>query len=231
MKKNIWILGLFLLTQFCSILADTQTDRASAESEIAAKNKAFLQDLIAGNDRFAKEETIHPNISKERVAKLSNKQNPFVTIVSCSDSRVPPEIIFDQGLGDIFVVRTAGNVVGDFDLGSIEYAVKHLGCSLIIVLGHEDCGAVSACLNSDGEDHHNHIDSIIKYINSQPGIELLNKENNKELSAFIKANVVDTVDFLKNSKPVLKKFEGEHKIEIIGALYNPATGKVSFLED
>ena len=97
-----------------------------------------------GNGRYAGGNLQHPGQTTERRAELANSQYPFATVVSCSDSRVPPEIVFDQGLGDLFVVRVAGNVIDDHGLGSIEYSVDHLGVRLIVVLGHQSCGAVKA---------------------------------------------------------------------------------------
>ena len=98
-----------------------------------------LEALKAGNQRFMSGHPVHPHETLKRLRDLKKGQDPHTVVVSCSDSRVPPELIFDQGLGDIFSVRTAGNVIGDYELGSIEYAVEHLGCKLVVVLGHEEC--------------------------------------------------------------------------------------------
>src|SRR6266404_5054617 len=100
--------------------------------------------LKEGNGRYTSGNQQHPHESAERRAELTKSQHPFAIIVSCSDSRVPPEIVFDQGLGDLFALRVAGNVIGDHSLGSIEYAVDHLAVRLIVVLGHQSCGAVKA---------------------------------------------------------------------------------------
>src|SRR4029077_6435239 len=102
-----------------------------------------------------------------RIRELKKGQNPFVVLVSCSDSRIPPELIFDQGLGDIFSIRTAGNVIGEYELGSIEYAVEHLHCKLIVVLGHENCGAIQAYATSKTERHNDHIQNLVNYIASE----------------------------------------------------------------
>src|ERR1043165_1234695 len=115
-----------------------------------------LKRLLDGNARFVAGKSTEPQgvALVERRAALTKDQKPFAIIVSCSDSRVPPELIFDVGLGDIFVVRTAGEVVDNIDTGSIEYAVEHLGVSLIVVLGHERCGAVSAAVSGGNESGH-----------------------------------------------------------------------------
>ena len=107
-----------------------------------------LRQLKAGNSRYVRGKSSHPNLSSKRRAEIAQKQFPSAVILGCSDSRVPPELIFDTGLGDLFVVRTAGEVVGNLELASIEYAIEHLGASLIVVLGHERCGAVKAAIQA-----------------------------------------------------------------------------------
>ena len=105
-----------------------------------------LQTLLDGNKRFVAGQARHPNQSSERLAEVTRGQRPIAIVVSCSDSRIPPEIVFDQGLGDIFVVRTAGHVLDDAALASIEYAAEHLHVPLAVALGHQDCGAVKAAV-------------------------------------------------------------------------------------
>ncbi|HEY7392870.1 MAG TPA: carbonic anhydrase [Bryobacteraceae bacterium] len=105
-----------------------------------------LTRLLDGNQRYARHKERHPDQSAARQKELAGGQHPFAVILGCADSRVPPELLFDQGLGDLFVIRVAGNIVDDAVLGSIEYAVEHLGTKLILVLGHENCGAVSAAV-------------------------------------------------------------------------------------
>ncbi|OGV19966.1 MAG: hypothetical protein A2X47_06395 [Lentisphaerae bacterium GWF2_38_69] len=215
----------------CPAHSDSNVDSSKIVAEINAGNKRILDSLLEGNDRFSSGNSIHPHISKERIHLLSDKQNPFVVIIACSDSRVPPEIIFDQGLGDIFVVRTAGNVIGNYELGSVEYAVEHLNCRLVIVLGHERCGAVSAYMDSNGHKHNNHIDSIIECIGSKELVKNLRGEKGEKLPAIIRANIEDDVRFLRASEPVLKELMDKNEIEIIGAIYDPLTGKAIFLEE
>lgn len=121
-----------------------------------------MQKLIDGNKRYVEGKFIHPNQSAERRMELSKDQNPFAVILSCSDSRVPPEIIFDQGIGDLFIIRVAGNIISNEVLGSIEYAVEHLDVGLVVVLGHERCGVVSAAVA--GGEVHKHISSLVEAI-------------------------------------------------------------------
>jgi carbonic anhydrase len=110
--------------------------------------EAAMERLMAGNVRYAAGHSLHPNVDMNRRAAAATSQSPFACILACADSRVPPEILFDQGLGDLFVNRVAGNVVDDAVLASIEYSVIHLGCTLVMVLGHERCGAVKATIDA-----------------------------------------------------------------------------------
>ena len=109
-----------------------------------------IKRLAEGNSRFATDNMIHPHMGRERRNELLAGQQPFAVVLTCSDSRVPPELLFDCGLGDIFVVRVAGNIIDEAALGSIQYAVCHLNCPLVVVLGHDKCGAVTAALGSGG---------------------------------------------------------------------------------
>src|SRR6478736_6636401 len=121
--------------------------------------------LKEGNEKFVSGYPIHPHETLNRIRELKKGQDPFVVVVSCSDSRLPPELIFDQGLGDVFSIRTAGNVIGDYELGSIEYAVEHLHCKLIVVLGHENCGAIEAYAGFKNENPSgDHIQNLVNYI-------------------------------------------------------------------
>ncbi len=189
---------------------------------------APLDRLKAGNEKFANGYPIHPHETLNRIRDLKKGQNPFAVIVSCSDSRIPPEIIFDQGLGDIFSIRTAGNVIGDYELGSIEYAVEHLHCNLILVLGHENCGAIQAYATSGNESHHDHIQNLISYIASEDEIKSVQDSLRSNIDVLVKANIVHGVNLLKSSTPVLKSLVDKNEIKIIGAYYDLDTGKALF---
>lgn len=163
-----------------------------------------------------------------RRAELANVQHPFAAIVSCSDSRVPPEIVFDQGLGDLFIVRVAGNVINDEGLGSIEYTVDHLGTRLILVLGHQSCGAVKAAretIAAKGKAP-GHIESLVTAI--KPAVQATAKE---DLDATIKANVKHVVQALRSSTPILKAKVDSGEIQVIGGYYSLDTGAVTFLDE
>jgi carbonic anhydrase len=192
-------------------------------------NLSPLQKLEEGNKRFASGQPMHPDETLERLRELKGGQHPFAVVVSCSDSRVPAELVFDQGLGDIFSIRTAGNVMGDYELGSIEYAVEHLDCKLIVVMGHKGCGAVKAFIDSKGHyNHEDHIKKIVEYIESEKEENDLTKVNKLTIDNAVNANVQHGVTFLKTSEPILKEFHKLNKITIIGAVYDIETGKVIF---
>jgi len=165
--------------------------------------------------------------AEKRRTELAKTQHPFAAIVSCSDSRVPPEIVFDQGLGDLFVVRVAGNVINDEGLGSIEYSVDHLGARLILVLGHQRCGAVQAAketIAAKGKAP-GHIESLVTAI--KPAVEATVKD---DLETTVKANVKNVVQALRSSTPILKAKVDSGEIQVIGGYYSLDTGAVTFLE-
>jgi carbonic anhydrase len=164
----------------------------------------------------------------KRRAELTKSQHPFATIVSCSDSRVPPEIVFDQGLGDLFVLRVAGNVINDESLGSIEYSVDVVAVRLIVVLGHQRCGAVKAARETIAAKGTapGHIQSLVTAI--QPAVEATAKG---DLEATIKANVDHVVQALRSSTPILKAKVDSGEVRVVGAYYSLDTGSVTFLDE
>jgi carbonic anhydrase len=184
------------------------------------------QKLIDGNKRFVSSQMIHPNSSTQKRMELIKGQHPFAAIVSCSDSRVPPEMVFDQGLGDLFVVRTAGEVVDDIALASIEYAVEHLGVKLLVVMGHQKCGAVDAAVK--GEKFPSHLNKLIAAI--MPAVEKARKQKGDLLDNSVHENIYRIVAQLNLSKPVLEEFVRENKLSIIGAYYHLENGTVEFLK-
>jgi carbonic anhydrase len=163
----------------------------------------------------------------KRRAELSKSQHPFAIILSCSDSRVPPEIVFDEGLGDLFIVRVAGNVLNNEGLGSIEYGVDVLGARLILVLGHQSCGAVDAAMKTIAAKGKapGHIQSLVSAI--KPVVDSTPKA---DLDTMIKANVKHVVDALRSSKPILKARVDSGEVQVIGGYYTLDTGTVTFSE-
>lgn len=175
---------------------------------------------MEGNKRFVLGNQRHPNQNIQRRKDLEKGQNPFAVVLTCSDSRTCPEIIFDQGLGDIFVVRTAGNVLDDVSLGSIEYAADHLNVPLIVVLGHTNCGAVNAALSDQKiENHCSHIVEKIK-----PAFK-----NTKDPDEASLENVKNITNQLNQSEPVLKGLVESNELEIVGAFYDLKSGTVKVI--
>lgn len=188
--------------------------------------KQSLERLMEGNQRYVTSATVcHEDWTAKRAALLDS-QTPFAIILACSDSRVPPEIIFDQTLGALFVIRVAGNVVDDFALGSIEYGASVLGAELILVLGHAGCGAVDAALK--GLTFDNHIQEVLTAI--QPAVRATQGEADHLLEKTIKANVKNVEKQLRNSRPVLAQLLEEQKLQIFGAYYHLESGQVEILD-
>lgn len=186
-----------------------------------------LTRLKEGNQRFVSGQSSKPRQDFSRIKEVAEGQFPFATIVGCSDSRVPNEIIFDQGLGDLFIVRTAGQVSSYASWGSIEFAEEILGTKLIVVLGHTKCGAVNAAVTLPEVPGH-----IITLINAiKPAVEKAKKKEPASLlDAAIRENVAMQVEQLKGLEPVLAKRVREGSIKIIGALYDLNSGKIEFFE-
>ncbi|MBV8224002.1 MAG: carbonic anhydrase [Verrucomicrobia bacterium] len=185
---------------------------------------AALHRLMEGNDRYVEGKMKpHDFISERRSLALG--QNPFAVILSCSDSRVGPEIVFDQGLGDLFVVRTAGEVVDGAALGSIEYAVEHLGSTLIVVLGHERCGAVSAAVAGSKEP--GHIAAVLKAI--EPAVKQVKGKPGDPVENAVRAQAVLVARHLQSAEPILVERVRSGQLKIVAGRYDLDTGKVELL--
>ena len=190
---------------------------------------AAMMLLKEGNARFAAGKSQHPNLDAERRnSTVAQGQEPFATILACSDSRDPVELLFDRGVGDLFVIRVAGNVAGPSELASIEYGVGHLHTSLLVVMGHSKCGAVTAAVK-DAEVH-GHIPALIQRI--KPAAERAKQETSAPeelIPAAIRANVWQTItDTLKQSSAV-RELVVAGKLQVFGAVYDLETGKVTWL--
>lgn len=197
----------------------------SAEEGLAISGEGARQKLIDGNKRYVDAKLSHPNQTAQRRTEVTKRQQPFASVVSCSDSRVPPEIIFDQGLGDLFIIRLAGNILDDAALGSLEYAVEHLGVKYIMVLGHERCGAVDATVK--GGEAPGHISSLVKAI--QPAVDKVKNQPGDVLDNAVRANVSMVVQQLKSSGPILEELAKKGVLTIDGARYDLDDGKVTIL--
>lgn len=190
-----------------------------------------LQKLIEGNQRFISGQMLHAHQAADWRSHLTTGQQPFATILACSDSRVPPELVFDQGFGDLFVVRVAGNIIDSDILGSIGYGLIHLKTPLVVVMGHEGCGAVTAALKMiDGLAHETHyIAGLLNHI--IPGLGVLPSalEEKERIQAAVEQNVRQSVTRLQEvwrSSEILK----DKTIEVKQAVYMLETGMVKFLE-
>ncbi len=182
-----------------------------------------LNCLIEGNKRFAAGGALDPDQTGARRKETAERQNPFAIIVGCSDSRVPPVVVFDQGIGDLFTVRVAGNVVGPIEFDSIDYSAEYLHTPLILVLGHENCGAVKAVLQGQTKD----IEEVAKLI--APAVKQAQKVAGDRLENAIKINVQMVVQRLKE-RPILKKLIAKGELDVHGGYYNFHTGLVEILE-
>ena len=185
-----------------------------------------LNILLKGNRRFVKGKLEHPNHCEESRHAVADGQEPIATILTCADSRVPPVDIFDQGIGDLFVIRVAGNIIGDHTLGSIEYAIQHLHTPLVIVMGHSCCGAVSAVASNARLDGHMAsftapIQTAIKKVKDMEGDLVDNAA--KEVALMIASQIA-------SSEPIINDIAKAGKVKIIPAYYDLKTGEVSLLE-
>lgn len=227
------ILALVISFSACGSSPDTnktestEAQEASAENQVVAADihnpgdsvsdwETALQYLKDGNARYVENNLITHDTNDEDRTTLKDGQNPFAIIVTCADSRVSPEIYFDEKLGDIFVIRNAGNVVDETVLGSIEYAVEHLGVPLVVVVGHTSCGAVTGAV--EGGENPENLQSIIDRINQSI-------EGVGSLDEAIEVNVESGVDIIKENEVV-----EEMGATVIGAFYDIETGEVSWLE-
>jgi carbonic anhydrase len=207
---------------------------ASNESPPRTKSPAAdvaLRELVRGNKRFIRGESIHPHESAAYRLSVVDEQRPVAVVLTCSDSRVKPSLVFDQGFGDLFVVMVAGGVVGEDVAGSVEYAVEHLGTSLVIVMGHQNCGAVSAAYHSyvahdlpDREPHE--IETLLMRI--EPAMQDLDASlpAADQIDAAIRKNTNLSVEQLLRY-PALQKAVDAGRVEIRGAYYDLATGQVT----
>jgi carbonic anhydrase len=202
-------------------------DAHPRKPDISAKDG--LQRLIQGNERFMRGEAKFPTVCKETLADLARAQKPYATIVGCSDSRVPPELIFDASFGELFIVRVAGNVISPEVLGSLQYAGTHLRTALFVILGHEGCGAVQAALKHqlNGAMQRSHIQILVDSIS--PGLAAPDGKlsDQEQLANAVEANV------LWSMRQILDIPEAQDAVKngamLVGAVYEIASGRVRFL--
>lgn len=213
-----------LVSTFSFSQNDYEKDTVGFEADKA------LDILLEGNERFLNGKPLHPHENRNWISKLKEGQHPFAVIIGCSDSRVPPELVFDQGFGDIFVIRIAGNVINTDVLASVEYAIEHLGTQLIVVLGHTGCGAVKATVShlNDPDGEPSEIVSLLYQIEPAViGIE--NADPDKIIPLVVKRNVELGVRRLSRAPDVRSKLLND-EISIQGAIYDINSGQVKLLD-
>jgi carbonic anhydrase len=189
-----------------------------------------LARLVAGNERFVRGEARFPTVQKEILAELAKGQHPYATILGCSDSRVPPELVFDAGFGELFIVRVAGNVISAEIMGTLQYAGVHLHTPLFVVLGHKGCGAVAAALaaQQDGASHPERIELLLQ--NIHPALKDIDPKRSQEdmLEGAVEANVRWSMQQLRETPEGRARLE-EGVVKLVGAVYDLETGRVRFL--
>ena len=217
--KKIFLLSLMLLSFGLKACASGHSEGIPADEA--------LTKLKEGNQRFVQMKQQHPDESLQRRKEMREGQHPFAAILSCSDSRVPLELIFDQGFGDLFEIKNAGNVLDDHVVGSIEYAVMHAGVKLVVIMGHQDCGAVAATLS--GKYETKFIKSLEDSI--KPAIKKC-KEDNLEVNSdnVVREHVAQDIEELMKQDTELVRYMKEHNVKLVPAYYSIDTGKVEFLD-
>jgi carbonic anhydrase len=212
-----WIAGILMVA--LALIADVSVqDKPPSAAEV-------LAELKAGNEHHATKHYQHPHQTAARQRELTTTQHPHATILSCADSRVAPEIVFDQGLGDLFDVRVAGNIAGDAEIASIEYAADHLGVPVLVVLGHQRCGAVTAA--TEPGEAPGHLPVLIAAI--RPAVEQARGMPGDTIDNAVRINVENVVRQLTGSQPVLAGLTAAGRLQVVGAVYSLDTGKIEWL--
>ena len=216
-RRYIYLLGLVLTVMTFTMCRSNQASVPSTPEEALAA-------LIAGNERYVDERSINPRSDMERVEETAPHQAPFAAVVGCSDSRVPVELLFDQGIGDIFVIRTAGNNVNsEMVMGSVDYAIEHLGVKVLLVLGHGSCGGVTGAISEDGHEHGN-IGHLLGTIREDVSDYVGKVEN---LDDAIRHHTHVQVERILAYPHVAEKIE-KGELLVKAAYYDVNTGKVTY---
>lgn len=215
-----------------SRLLDLEDGQYFADRDSAYADGYYgLKKLIYGNRRFAENKSISPRQTEADLKNVELGQTPFAVIIGCADSRVPNEIIFDQGVGDLFITRTAGQVMAQASYGTIEYATEVLKTKLIVVLGHQSCGAVTAGMKRP-ENPPGHVVTLINAIKPAAlRAEKMADTEEEKLRIAIRENVIEQVNLLRGLEPVLARNFEQGQTLIVGAIYQLETGRVEFIEE
>jgi carbonic anhydrase len=208
--------------------AFAQQSKAPPKPENVLSPEDALDRLMKGNTRYVEGVTVRHDFKNER-EPLRTGQNPFAGVLSCADSRIAPEYCFDTGRGDVFVCRVAGNFASDAIVASFEYAVQVLNTPLIMVLGHDACGAVDATVKSikDGTALPGLLPALVEAIS--PAVKAVQNEPGDILDNAIRRNVMRNVEKLRTAEPILKRFVDDKKVRVVGGIYKLASGKVELL--
>jgi carbonic anhydrase len=225
-------LCLFAISSAGLLLADravAKEKKSPPKPQNVLSPDASLKRLLEGNSRYVKGVTLRRDFKPEREA-LAGGQNPYAAVLSCADSRIAPEYAFDSGRGDLFVCRVAGNFASDEMIASLEYAVAVLGTPLILVLGHDSCGAVDATIKSlkDDKPLPGHIPSLVTAIT--PAVKAVLPKGEDTLKNAIRQNVIDNVAKLKSATPILSAAVEQNKLKVVGGIYRLKNGKVEMVE-
>ena len=219
-----WISGYVVIA--LAVMAPGAPSPAAQQATVSADSA--IKELEAGNARHVAKRYQHPNQSAGRQRELAGGQHPHAAVLACADSRVPPEIVFDQGLGDIFDVRVAGNVAADTEIGSLEYAAEHLHVPVVVVLGHQKCGAVAATFEAR-ETPPGHLPSLVNLI--RPAVRAAESQPGDKIETAVRINVENVVRQLRECKPILDEKVKAGKVKVVGAVYSLDTGKVNWLPE
>ncbi len=214
-----------LMATIAPALLKVEAANANTETTSNITPDAALQKLMDGNQRYIDQKRTFPDQSRSRVLEVAQGQHPFATILGCSDSRVAPEILFDQGLGDLFDIRVAGNILDDAVVGSMEYAAAELGVPLLVILGHERCGAVKAAL--DGKPLPGKIGSLAAAI--KPAVDATKGQPGDAWDNAVRAHVKMSVNQLKQSSLIIAEAVKAGKLKVVGGRYDLDTGKVEII--
>lgn len=206
------------------VAGDLQSDHPSDPA-------AALKRLMNGNERFVRDEPRTEHVGRQWRARLTKQQHPYATILGCSDSRVPPELVFDEGFGDLFIMRVAGNVIADDVMGSLSYAAEHLHTQIFMVMGHESCGAITAAVDAmlGQSKQPEHIESLLKMI--APSLKQIDRSLPRErlISAAVEANVRWSMRQVAHC-PEAGRAIDENRAILVGAVYDLETGRVRILQ-
>jgi len=224
MKSTLRISSAVVIILLLSNIALLSDDHSAPKPQ----NINVVKHLLDGNQRFIQGVSVHPHQDLKTIKENSKGQHPYAVIITCSDSRVPVETIFDQGVGDIFVIRTAGNIIDKIEMGSIQYAVEHLGVKFVAVMGHTECGAIKAY--TQGGEAEGNIKDIIKHISDEPEEKAIPEPKKDHLDGCIYANIFHGVKQISDDQ-LIKKISSAHgEVKVLPMLYDVHTGVVQVLD-